>query len=438
LSEAAVRPEHAETRLPATGTIPAEELEAARPSDSEYTGRFGTFRSLRHRDYRLLWFGTLFTSAGQWIQQITVPWLAYQLTGSAVLLGAVNGFRSLPLLLLGPFGGVAADRVDRKMLLLWTQIFLLVTTAVMAAVIFAGQLEVWHLVVFTLLTGVAWAFNNPVRQSIVPNLVPQRDLMNALALNSSGFNFTRIIGPSLAGLMLVQLGAGENFLFQALAYLGVALLVLQMSVPPARRAARTVSVRENLVEGAAYVWRVPMLRTQLVLALVPVVVGLPYMTLLPIFADEVLGHGAAGFALMSSAVGLGAVIGTLTLASLGNVHHRGLILLGATFGLGASLIAFSLSRSFELSVFLMVVVGAFQMTYMTTNQTILQLTIPDDMRGRVMGIYMLNQGMLPAGSLFAGALAELTSAPTTVLCMGAAVCLLALLFLAGSKELRRA
>jgi MFS family permease len=436
VSEAAIGREEREAPQEAGAPPIAARQQLLTEQEARPSGRLATFRSLQYRDYRLLWFGTLFTSAGQWTQQITVPWLAYQLTGSPVLLGVVNGFRSLPLLLLGPLGGVAADRVDRKALLLWTQVFLLATTALMAVIIFAGQLAVWHLVLFTVLTGVAWAFNNPVRQSIVPNLVPQKDLMNALALNSMGFNFTRIIGPSLAGLMLVQLGAGENFVFQALAYLGVALMVLLMVVPPARRANR-VSVGENLAEGARYVWRVSILRTLLLLALVPVVIGMPYMTLLPIFAEEVLGKGAGGFALMSSAVGLGAVVGTLTIATL-NVRRRGLVLLGAIFGLGAALVAFSLSRSFELSLLLMVVVGAFQMTFFTTNQTLLQLTVPDDMRGRVMGIYMLDQGMLPAGSLLAGVLADVTSAPTAVLLMGSAVCILALAFLAGARELRSA
>lgn len=437
MTEAAVGGQQAERPPPSPLATALAESPTTHAAEGLPSGRFNTFRSLAYRDYRLLWFGTIFTSAAQWIQQITVPWLVFQMTGSAVLLGAINGARSLPLLLLGPFGGVAADRVDRKSLLLWTQVFLLALTFVVAVIILTGQLRVWHLFLFTLLTGVAWAFNNPVRQSIVPNLVPQRDLMNALALNSSGFNFTRIIGPSLAGLMLVKLGAGENFLMQALAYGGVTLMVALMVVPQARRA-RTASVRDNLAEGAKYVWRVGTIRTQMVLALVPVVIGLPYMALLPIFAAEVLGRGAGGFALMSSAVGLGAVLGTLTLASLGNVRRRGLVLLGSTFGLGATLVLFSFSRSFELSVLLMVVVGAFQMTYMTTNQTLLQLAVPDEMRGRVMGIWMLNQGMLPAGSLLAGILADLTSAPTAVLIMGSAVCVLAVLFLAGSRELRRA
>ena len=176
-----------------------------------------TFSSLRHRDYRLLWMGTLFSSSGQWIQQVSIGWLTYQVTGSPFMLGAVNGMRSVPLLLLGPFGGVAADRMDRKRLMLTTQLFLMAVTAIFATIIFTGHAHVWNITAFALLTGVAWAFNMPVRQSIVPHLVPREDLMNAVALNSAGFNVTRIVGPSLAGLLIAAIGIAGNFYLQALA-----------------------------------------------------------------------------------------------------------------------------------------------------------------------------------------------------------------------------
>jgi MFS family permease len=400
-------------------------------------GRFQTFRSLRYRDYRLLWIGTLFASSAQWVQQITVGWLAYQLTGSATMLGAVNGVRALPLLVLAPFGGVAADRFERKALMLWTQVLLLVASVVMAGVILAGMVRVWHLIIYMMITGVAWAFNNPVRQAIVPNLVPRHDLMNALALNSVGFNVTRIVGPTIAGLLIAWLGAGENFLIQAVAYAGMALMVVPMTVPAVKRATG-VSVRESLSDGASYVWGSPILRTMLLLALVPMVLALPYMALMPIFAQEVLDSGAGGYGLLMSAGGIGAVVGTLTLASFNSVSRKGPIVLGGIFVLGLSLMLFALSRSFELSLLLMVVAGAAQMVYMTTNQTILQLIVPDEFRGRVMGIYMLNMGFVPFGSLMAGGLADLTSAPTAVLIMGLSTCLMAAGFAAFSKDMRAA
>jgi MFS family permease len=275
-----------------------------------------TFASLRYRDYRLLWIGSLFSSSGQWIQQVSIGWLTYTLTGSPFLLGLVNGLRALPLLLLGPFGGVAADRLDRKRLMLTTQLFLMTVTAIFATIIFTGPAHVWNIVVFSLLTGVAWAFNMPVRQSVVPNLVPRSALMNAMALNSAGFNLTRVVGPSLAGLLIAAVGIAGNFYLQALAYVGVASMVWMMHIPPRTTAPQEVSVRQHLAEGARFVWRHPTLRMQMALALVPVVIGLPYISLMPIFAKDVLHVGPGGFGLLMAAPGLGAVLGTLSIASV--------------------------------------------------------------------------------------------------------------------------
>lgn len=383
----------------------------------------------------MLWTSTLFTSAGQWFQQITVGWLVWDLTHNAFLLGSINGFRALPLLLLAPVGGVAADRVDRKWLLQATAIFAFFSSAAIAAIIFSGQLQVWHLFAFTLLTGVVWAFNNPVRQSIVPNLVPKHELMNALALQSAGFNITRILGPALAGIILAHLGGGENFSLQTLAYVGVFLMVMPMVVPPVARAASS-SVRANLVEGIKYVWSHKTLRTQLTLAFVPTILAFPYMALMPIFATDVYGKAESAFGIMGSAVGVGAVIGTLTLASLSNVEKRGVLLMVAILMLGVSLVAFSQVKTFELGLVFLAVIGAAQMVYLTTNQMILQIIVPDELRGRVMGIYMLSQGMMPLGGLIGGALAEFTSAPTAVALLGSLVCVLSVIFMLRAKELR--
>jgi MFS family permease len=398
----------------------------------------GTFRSLKYRDYRLLWFSTLFASSAQWIQQVTIGWLIYEMTESAFLLGAVNGFRALPLLFLAPIGGVLADRVERKMLMQATQYMLLVASAIMTAIIFAGWIEVWHLFAFTFITGIGWALNNPVRQSVVPNLVPKYDLMNALALQSAGFNITRILGPTLGGYMLAHLGAGENFSLQTFFYVGVIAMVIPVVIPRLPRRNESVSVRQNLKDGISYVWRTKQLRVQLALAFVPTILAFPYMALMPIFARDVLGYGSEGLGLMGTAVGVGAVIGTLTMASLNNVQNKGKIMLSAVFLLGISLMAFSQSKSMELSLVILAFTGASQMVYLTTNQTILQLSIPDHLRGRVMGIYMLSQGMMPLGGLVGGAFADATSAPTAVLVMGALVCAMAAFFFVRAPDLREA
>jgi MFS family permease len=317
-----------------------------------------------------------------------------------------------------------------------TQGSLLVASAIMAAIVFAGQLKLWHLFAFTFLTGIAWAFNNPVRQSVVVNLVPKYDLMNALALNSAGFNITRIVGPTIGGVMIAHMGGGENFTLQSTFYIGVIAMVGMMTIPAMASRKTVVSVRQNLTDGFRYVRRHPQLRVQLALAFVPTILAFPYMALMPIFAEDVLGKGASGFGLMGSAVGIGAVIGTLTLATMKNVQRKGPLMLAAVFTLGSSLVLFAISRTFEVTLVILAITGAAQMVYLTTNQTILQLTIEDEMRGRVMGIYMLSQGMMPLGGLLGGGLADITSAPTAVLIMGAGVCLMAATFFTFSRELR--
>jgi MFS family permease len=424
----------------ATETVPGESsvdaiaVASPRPGSQRLGG--GTFRSLKYRDFRLLWFSLLFTSAGQWFQQITVGWIVWDLTQNEFLLGSINGFRALPLLLFAPIGGVAADRFDRKWLLQSTSVLAFVSTATLTVIIFADLLEVWHLFVFTVITGVFWALNNPVRQSVVPNLVPKHDLMNALALQSAGFNFTRIIGPTLAGLILSQVGHGENFALQTLAYVGVFAMVIMVTIPPATRAA-TASIRENLGEGVRFVWSHATLRTQLFLALVPPVLAFPYMALMPVFATDVYGKEETAFGIMASAVGVGAVIGTLAIATLSNnIERRGILMMGAVLLLGVSLVAFSQTESFELALVFLALTGMSQMIFMTTNQTIVQSAAPDELRGRVMGIYMLGMGLMPLGGLIGGAMAHYTSAQTAVLVMGALVCVLAIGFMARAKNLR--
>lgn len=395
-----------------------------------------TFASLRHRDYRLLWIGTLFSSSGQWIQQVSLGWLTYQVTGSAFMLGIVNGFRSLPLLLLAPIGGVSADRLDRKRLMFTTQVFLMAVTAAFATLIVTGHAHLWSIILFTLLTGVAWAFNMPVRQSTVPNLVPREDLLNAIALNSAGFNITRIVGPSLAGLMIAAIGVASNFYIQAAAYVGVAAMIWQLNLPPTERLSHETSIRENLAEGARYVWRHPTLRAQMTLALVPVVLALPYVSLMPVFAKDVLHVGAGGFGVLMAAPGLGAAVGTLTIATVGDVRRKGLFLLFALMALGIVLILFSQSHWMPLSLALLVLMGICQMSYMAMNQTLLQLTTPDEFRGRVMGLYMINQGLLPLGSLMAGAMADFWSAPIALTIMGGGVLALSVSALVFSPSMR--
>ena len=390
--------------------------------------RFQTFSSLRHLDFRYLWTGTFMMSAGQWIQQVTLGWLVYDLTGNSMLLGALNGLRALPFLVTGPMAGVAADRMDRKKLLLRTQWILVVTAILMGSLVASGFLKVWHIFLFTLITGIAWTFTEPVRQSMIPSVVPKKDLANAIALNSGGFNLMKIIGPALGGAMIALFGASGNFFVQAIAYIGVLFMVYWMHVPPTPGEARRSSALANLKEGFAYVWSTPAVLALMMLAYVPRIFAVPYQTLMPVFQKDVLKVGPDGLGLLMAAPGLGALLAVLILASLANrIRRQGAFLVASILILAFFLILFSQIKSFPLALVTLVAAGVFQMLFLASTNTLLQLTVPDQLRGRVMSLYMLDRGFMPAGALFAGVTAHFIGAPSAVATMGGIVIVLTLL-----------
>jgi MFS transporter, DHA1 family, staphyloferrin A biosynthesis exporter len=389
--------------------------------------RIQTFSSLRHLDFRYLCAGTFMMSAGQWIQQVTLGWLVYELTGNSILLGALNGLRALPFLVTGPMAGVAADRMDRQKLMLRTQYVLIVTAVVMGGLVASGLLQVWHIFVFTLITGIAWTFSEPVRQSLIPSVVPKRELANAIALNSGGFNLMKVIGPALGGLMIALFGAAGNFFVQSVAYVGVLVMIYLMHVPPIPAEARRSSALASLKEGFAYVWSTPAVLALMILAYVPRIFAVPYQTLMPVFQKDVLRVGPEGLGMLMAAPGVGAVLSVLMLASFANRFRRqGLLLVGSILVLGFFLILFSQTTSFPLALVVLVAAGGFQMLFLASTNTMLQLIVPDELRGRVMSLYMLDRGLMPAGALFAGVVAHFIGAPSTVATMGIIVIVLTL------------
>lgn len=386
------------------------------------------FASLRHRDYRLLWIGSFFTGAGQWIQQVTLGWLLYDLTGSAVLLGALNGLRAAPFVLTGPIAGVMADRMDRRQLLLATQPALAVVTLVMGVLVVAGQVAPWHLFVFTLVTALLFSYNRPVRQALIPTLVPRRDLMNAITLNSMANNGTKMIGPAIGGLLIVAFGAGGNFLVQSFAYAVVVWITFSMRVPSDHVVCRgrKTSALSDMKEGFAYVRSSPTVLALMAAALVPVVFSQPYQTLMPVFQKDVLGVGPEGLGLLMAAPGVGAVATLFVLAALAHRMRRsGSVLLAGLMALGVSLVLFSYASSLPVALFALTIVGGCQMVFMTTTNTMLQSVVPDELRGRVMSIYMLDRGLAPLGAFLAGLGAHYLGAPATVASMGVLVLILA-------------
>ncbi len=399
-----------------------------------------TFSSLRNRDFRYLWAGTCFLSGGLWIQQVTLGWATYEMTGSSILLGAINGLRFVPFLIFSPLAGVAADRTDRRRLMMTTQWCVLLTALGMGVVVSLGLLEVWHLFAFTLVTGVVWSFSEPVRQALIPDVVPRAELMNAVALNSAAFNFTKIIGPSVGGVLIVAFGLAGNFYIQSATYLFVLWMIYQMHVPERISEAARSSVLSNLREGIRYVWADPVVFAVMATAMIPRLFAMPYQALMPIFQKDVLQVGADGLGLMMAAPGLGAMLAMLSVAHFASrVSRPGLLMLSALVLQGVFLALFALVRTLPLALLTLVVVGGFQVLFMSVSNMVLHMTVPDQLRGRVMSIYMLDRGITPAGALLAGISAHFVGAPYTVLGMGALVLVLAavvILFLPSLRKVR--
>ncbi|MCZ6614595.1 MAG: MFS transporter [Chloroflexi bacterium] len=379
-----------------------------------------TFSSLRHRDLRFLLGGTFFMSAGNWIQQVTVGWLAYDMTQSAFMVGAVMGTRSVPFLVAGPIGGVLGDRMDRKRILMATQVAQMVLALSLATLLAIDRAQVWHLFAFTLLTGVSWSIMNPVRMSLVANLVPKEDLMNALALNSAAFNINRAIGPALAGLLIAYAGPATNFFLQSTMYVGVLAVVIPMTVPPREYSAATeTSVLSNFTEGIRYVRKERTILPLLIVAMIPSLFVMPFTQgILPVFSEEVLQGGSEGLGFLYSAGGIGGVVGTIIVASLGNFQRKGLLLLAGVTGAGTAMMIYSQMTWLPLAALLLALIGLSDMLFRSSNNTLIHSIVPDQYRSRVASILLMDNGLVPLGSLLAGTLAEFYGSPVAILVGG--------------------
>ncbi len=363
-----------------------------------------TFSSFQYPNYRLLWTSTLMASAGNWVQQVTIGWLAFHLTGDALTTGTVLGLRGVPFLIAGPLGGVLTDRMDRRKLLMATQVYLALLGLVFALLVWSDMLEIWHLYAFTFMFGAGWAMNNPLRQAMVANSVPREEMMNAIALNSAAFQITRIIGPAIGGVLIAVVGPSMNFFIQAVAFTMVALLVWPLRIPQEdwSRSARQ-SFLTNFREGVAYAVRTPVILALILLGMIPSLFLMSFVNgVMPVFAAEVLENPDRGLGFLLSAFGVGALIGTMALASLGSARRKGLMLLAAAMGAAVSTIAFAMTTTLLVSMLVMVVMGAMHMFYMATNNTLIQTIVPDTLRGRVLSLFMLDFALTSIGAAMAG------------------------------------
>ena len=386
------------------------------------------FRSLHNRDYRLLWIGQLGHSASMWVETVARSWLIWQLTGSATLLAVVNLLRALPMLLFGLLAGVAADRFDKRRILIICQTVTLTNYLVIAMLITTGAIEVWHILLSAFLMGTSMAFNQPTRTSLVPSLVGKDELQNAVALNSAAMNVTPIVGPAVAGALIAPLGIGGVYYTSAGVYVLTLVATIMMRVPPVIVRVGRTSLKTDIGETFRYVYKTKPVLVLVLLALVPMVFGMPYMTLMPIFADRVLHVGASGFGWLQSASGVGALLVILLIATMRKIPRKGLFTLISIFGFGAFLMVFSQSAWFPLSLVIMAFVGfTSTVSRVLINISLLEIA-PPEMHGRVMSVYMLDRGLVPLGTMIVGPLADVIGAPLALLAMSS-VCMLLPLFM---------
>jgi len=379
-------------------------------------------RALRHRNYRLFFGGQGISLVGTWMTRVATGWLVYRLTHSAFLLGLVSFAGQIPILLLGPVAGVWVDRLNRHRVLIITQILSMVESFALAALALSGIITVTEVILLNLFQGAINAFDMPARQAFVVEMVEAReDLPNAIALNSSLVNAARLVGPSVAGLLIAAVGEGYCFLLDGFSYMAVIASLFAMSMVPWTPRAHA-SIRSELREGWRYVLGFrPIWAILLLLSLVSLV-GMPYTALMPIFAGSILHGGAHTFGFLMGASGVGALIGAVSLAARRSVLGLGRLVALMAAGFGASLVVFAASRVLWLSLLVLVVTGFSFMQQMASSNTILQTITEDEKRGRVMSFYaMAFQGVAPFGSLIAGALAARIGAPHTLM-LGGSIC----------------
>lgn len=379
-----------------------------------------TLRALRHRNYRLYFVGQGVSLIGTWMQTMAMSWLVYRLTKSTILLGTVGFVSQVPALILTPLAGVLADRGNRLRKLVIIQALAMLQAFILAVLVLTGRIEVWHILLLSAFLGCITAFDIPIRQSFVIEMIERReDLGNAIALNSSLVNGARLLGPSIAGILIAAVGEGVCFLLNGLSYLAVLGALLAMRMRPDKHMERQSKILGEIREGFIYAFGFLPIRYLLSLLALMSMAAISYQVLMPVFAEELLHGGPNALGFLMGFSGVGALTGTIYLASRRNVRGLGRVIVAATFIFGSGVIAFSFSRQLWVSMLLMIFIGFGMIVQMASCNTILQTIVDDDKRGRVMSLFTLAFiGTTPFGSLFAGWLASKIGAPQTVLAAG--------------------
>ena len=387
--------------------------------------RFNPFHALRHRNFRLFFFGQGTSLVGTWMQNIAQGWLVLALTNSPFYVGLVSALGSLPILLVSLPAGVLVDRLNKHRLIILTQTLSLLQALALAILIWTHRIALWQVAVVALFLGTVNAFDTPARQAFMVELVGKDDLMNAIALNSSAFNTARVVGPSVAGLLIAAVGLAWCYFLNAVSYIAVIWGLWEMRLPPFQRPERSGDGWEQFREGARFVRH-----ERQVLALVTnmgviSIFGYPVLVLLPVFARDVLRIGASGLGFMMAVTGIGAVVSALALAAFGLRVRKGAILRWSGPVFGAAIALFALTRSVPLVLVILPVAGGAMILNTAVTNTLIQTLAPDGLRGRVMGFYaFVFLGMAPFGAFQAGWLAEQLGAPAAVV-IGGSICVVA-------------
>lgn len=398
---------------------------------------FDTFSSLRYGDYRYLWIGILFNMGGQWIQQVTLGWLVWELSGSAMMVGITAGLRSLPFIFMGPLGGVVADRVDRRRLLMTVQIVMAAVAVLFAVVVALDWVRVWHAMLFSFVMGCGFAMNMPVRQALIANTIPREELGNAIALSAMAGNTSRVIGPALGGVLIVAFGAAGNFLLQAGLFLCMVATIIPMKTPFRDATLRMkTSAFRSLKEGIKYVWGDKTLFGLMILSFIPSLFVMPILHILPVFTDAVLHAKANIYGYLVASFGVGGLLATLVLASFGSIIRSGWLGIIALTCAAFFVIPLSQSSLPWVAYLLLSSIGFSMMMFRVNNNTLVQMLSPDQLRGRVMSIYQMDHALMPLASSVLGVIADVFSAPAAMATSGI-IGLVSIILLMGSvKEIR--
>ena len=378
--------------------------------------RLRVLQALHHREFRLLWYGQIFTAMATWMDQVTRGWLIYELTNSSFQLGLVRGIQAIPILLLSPLAGSAADRYSRKMQVIVAQVVDGVLYSALAVLILTGNIEPWHVYVTAFGMSIVWTFQQPSRAAMIGDAVPLGQITNAIGLNSIVFNVARSGGPALAGFLIAIFGTGGSYAAQAIFYLLATIWTIQLRAPQHALsgahggAAHKQSFRQSIIEGWKFSWRNEAVRASLLIVIAASLFIIPFMTLLPVFARDILGVGASGQGLLLSAMGVGALGSSVIIAAIGDRLPRINIMLGGVTLYGIIIVAFAFSPWFHFSLVLMVIVGVVHVTSHALAQTVIQTYSPVEFRGRTMAVFHMTHVVLLAGGILIGALSSFVGA----------------------------